>query len=131
DNGSFVVGVLGDDPFGSDLEKTISGKQVNGRPVTILRSKNERQLSNCHILFISASERRRMSQILEALRGSHALTVSEIDHFCQAGGIINFRMEENKVRFEINSVAAQSEQLKLSSKLLAVAAKVWRQPGSE
>jgi len=84
DDGRFLVGVLGDDPFGPDLEKIISGKQVNGRPVTIVRSRNEKQLAECHILFISVSERRRIGQILEALRGSHVLTVSEIDRFCPA-----------------------------------------------
>ena len=116
-----VVGVIGDDPFGSDLERMINGKTVNGRQMTIKRLKWGQNLRDCHILFISSSERNRLAQIIENLRGASVLTVGEMDKFAEQGGHINFIMENNKVRFEINASAAEQARLKISSRLLVLA----------
>jgi hypothetical protein len=119
-----VVGLIGDDPFGSTIDQTISGKSINGRQLTIQRLKWGQNLRECHILFIAASERKRLAQILESLRGANVLTVSELDKFCLQGGLINFILEENKVRFEINLDAAEQAGLKISSRLLTLAKSV-------
>jgi len=124
DGAPLVVGVVGDDPFGSALDQTIRGKSANGRQLIIRRFSWGQNLRECHILFISSSERKRLSQILDSLRGAGVLTVGETDHFNQQGGIINFVIEKGKVRFEINAGAAESSHLKLSSKLLALAKSV-------
>lgn len=121
-----IVGVVGDDPFGSALDQTIQGKSVNGRQLTVRRFSGGQDLRECHILFISSSERKRLSQILDSIRGAGVLTISEMDQFNQQGGIINFILERGKVRFEINTGAAESARLKLSSKLLALARSVRR-----
>ena len=123
-NGHLVVGLIGDDPFGSALDQTINGKSINGRQLIIRRFKWGQNLRDCHILFIASSERKRLPQILESLRGARVLTVGELDKFCQQGGLINFILEENKVRFEINLDVAEQAGLKISSKLLALARSV-------
>lgn len=116
-----VVAIIGDDPFGSAIDQTINKKTVNGRQLTIRRLKWGQNLKDCHVLFVSSSERKRLPQILEALKGASVLTVSEIDMFTQQGGIIGFVMDDGKVRFEINSPAAGRARLKISSKLLELA----------
>jgi hypothetical protein len=73
------------------------------------------------VLFISGSEQDRMRQILDALRGSSILTVSEVKGFAQNGGMINFYIQQDKVRFEINPDAAERGRLNLSSQLLRLA----------
>jgi hypothetical protein len=78
-------------------------------------------LKNCQIVFISPSEKQRFGQILESLKDSKTLTVSEIEGFAEQGGIINFVSERNKVRFEINPEAARSKGLTISSELLKLA----------
>jgi hypothetical protein len=120
-----VLVIFGEDPFGDDLERTIQSKTINGHPFQVKRVRQaEKPPENAHVVFICSSERRRVDKILESLRGTGSLTVSETDQFCEKGGMINFRMEASKVRFEINHHAAQREGLKLSSKLLSVAARV-------
>src|SRR5712691_8044801 len=123
-----VLGIVGEDPFGSVLDKIVLGKTVNDRGLVIKRLKEGPDLRNCHILFVSSSERKHMPQILESLQGSSVLTVGETDRFAQSGGVINFILEENKVRFEINSETAARAGLKISSKLLALARIVANQP---
>lgn len=119
--GPLVIGVVGNDPFGSALDQAISGKNVSGRQLIIRRFKVGQDLRACHILFISSSEQNRLAQIIHSLRGASVLTVGEMGQFNQQGGIINFIMEASKVRFEINAGMAEQSGLKISSKLLALA----------
>lgn len=116
-----VIGVVGEDPFKEDLEKTIGGKNVLGHPIQTRRFTGINEARQAHILFISDSERRRVPQILKTLSGASVLTVSEMDDFCDQGGMINFKIVANKVKFEINQQIAENEGLKISSKLLNVA----------
>jgi hypothetical protein len=80
-----------------------------------------KDLDQCQIVFINSSEKARLPELLEKLKASRALTVSEIDGFAQEGGIINFVSEHNKVRFEINPDAARRLGLNISSELLKLA----------
>ena len=122
ETGAFMtLCVLGDDPFGSDLEQIMHGKTVGNRELLIKRFQGEKGLASCHILFISASENKRLPQILAGLKSAHVLTVGEAEPFMKLGGIINFTLEENKIRFAINVDAAERAGLKLSSKLLRLA----------
>jgi hypothetical protein len=116
-----VIGVLGKNVFGADLERTIHNKTINNHPLQVKEFQSVTEATNCQILFISASEQDRFPKILEELRAASILTVSETDHFIEAGGMINFVIEGNKIRFQINDVAAKAAGLKISSKLLSLA----------
>ena len=120
-NGTLVIGVVGDDPFGGALDQAINGKSIGGRPLAVRRLRWGQDLRSCHILFISSSERKRLPQIIQSLRGASVLTVGDMGQFNQQGGIINFILEASKVRFEINSRGADQARLRISSKLLALA----------
>lgn len=121
DGAPLIVGVLGQDPFGNALDQAIAGKTVNGRPLVIQRLTWGQGLRGCHILFISQSERKHMAQILSSLQGTNILTISDMVPANQPGGIINFVIDQNKVRFEINAGAADQARLKISSRLLTLA----------
>ena len=122
---SITLCILGEDPFGTDLEQILDGKTVNGKSIVIKRFRGIRGLEGCHILFISSSERHHLPEILGALRGASMLTVGETERFAKLGGIINFTIEENKVRFEINVDAAERAGLKISSRLLKLGKVIW------
>ena len=116
-----VIGVIGVDPFGAALDQAIKGKNVGGRSLVIRRLKWGQDLRACQILYISSSERKRLPQIIQSLKGASVLTVGEMDQFNQQGGIINFTREAGKVRFQINSRGADQARLRISSKLLVLA----------
>ena len=122
-NSPLVIGVLGENPFGDDLERTIRGKTINNRPLVIKEFRSPAEATNCHILFISTSEKQRLPEILKSLHGTSVLTVGETDRFTETGGMINFVTEGNKIRFQINVEAAKSAGLKVSSKLLSLASR--------
>jgi len=116
-----VLGVLGDDPFGDSLSLIVDGQLVRGRGITIRKFRFGDDVRRCHVLFVSASEQARTAQILGGLRGASVLTVSDFAGFAGDGGVVQFVMEEDRVRFVVNAKAAARADLRLSAKLLAVA----------
>jgi hypothetical protein len=117
----FVLGVLGDDPFGSDLTGIVAGQAIRGRAIQIRKYRYGDDLRRCQVLFVSASERSRIPQIVASLRGTSTLTVSDVDGFAEAGGTMQFVIEDCRVRFVVNLAAAEKAGLRISSKLLALA----------
>lgn len=117
-----VIAVLGENPFGKQLEEAVQGKSINGHPLTVKAVQTIAELTNgCHVLFIATSEKKRLSEILATVRGKSMLTVGETEEFTETGGMINFIMEGTKIRFQINDSAAKKAGLKISSKLLSLA----------
>jgi hypothetical protein len=116
-----VIGIVGDDPFGSALPQVVTGKTVQGRDLVLRSYRAGEDLRGAHILFISASEKKRLPLILSSLHGSSVLTVSDMEGFLDAGGMVQFLNENDRVRFAINVDATGRARLKLSSKLLSLA----------
>lgn len=123
---SFNVCVFGEDPFGPILGSTVAGGTVDGKTVVAKRISSAQEAVDCRILFISPSEDRRLDKILEALNSAAVLTVSDMPRFAERGGMIQFVLEEDRVRFQVNLTAAQNAGLILSSQLLKLAALVRR-----
>jgi hypothetical protein len=119
-NGNLVVGIVGTDPFGEEIDRLLKGNQANGRPLIVRRLKRTDNLRVCNILFISSSEQKHLGQIMQSLKGASVLTVGEMSQFAREGGMIRLLIEGHKVRFEINSTAASEAGLKISSKLMAL-----------
>ena len=117
----FVVGVLGDDPFGETLDRMVAGEKIAQRELKIERYGDPAAIGICQILFVSRSELDRLDSILEALAGRHILTVGEMDGFTDRSGIIRFVVDDDKIQLEINAVAATEAKLTISSKLLRLA----------
>ncbi|HEY6769095.1 MAG TPA: YfiR family protein [Candidatus Sulfotelmatobacter sp.] len=121
---SLELCILGKDPFGPILDSTVEGQSIDGRKITVRRVANVSESMQCSILFISASEEGRLGGILSAAQRFGTLTVSDIPHFADRGGVIGFVLREDRIRFEVNRGAAEQSHLTLSSELLKVASKV-------
>lgn len=122
--------ILGRDPFGSALASMALEQTVDGRAVQIRHSQNDKGIRDCHLLYISSSERKTALQVFSALKGSSVLTVGEMTQFAAHGGMIQFSMEEQQVRFDINLDAASRAGLKISSRLLVLARIIKNQGGN-
>ena len=121
DSSPFVIGILGDNPFGKSLEQIVAGKQINGRTISVQFFQTASEVARCQILFISNSESKHFTEIIKNLKGSAVLTVSENDRFIDSGGMVDFVKEDSRIRFQINDDAAKAVRLKISSKLLSLA----------
>jgi len=114
-----AICILGEDPFGHAIDDVVQGESVNGRKVIVRRINQTPAAQTCQILF-SAETGRNVRAILESL-GPGVLTVGDGDEFVRQGGMIGFQLENRHVRFDINQRAAELGNVKISSRLLAVA----------
>lgn len=115
-----VICIIGEDPFGSYLEKIIDGEKVAQHPLTIKHVSSIEEIKDSHILFINTTGNQ-MKEILSSVKGQHILTVSDANNFAKNGGVIRMYTEERKIKIRINLTAAKANQLTISSKLLRIA----------
>jgi hypothetical protein len=117
---SFVIGVLGQDPFGATLDDVVAGETVRGAPLKVVRGRTLEEIRDCRILFISKSEMPRLRSLLIALRGHPVLTVGDTPQFVEEGGMIGFSTG-SRVQLVIDTESVRAARLNISSKLLRVA----------
>lgn len=138
-----TIGIIGENPFGKAFE-AIKKKKIQDREVVIkhfggfaknstkykekgetrFRYKDADALRACQVLFISPSETKYYKEIIDTVKESCVLTISETKDFLESGGIIEFTTEQKKVKFGINLIGAERAKLKIRSKLLRLAKKV-------
>jgi hypothetical protein len=116
----FMICVIGEDPFGASLDDVVAGKTIGGRPVAVRRISDARQPGACQVLFVGPSADKRALSVLTSLK-SAVLTVGDAANSISAEAIIRFTMDSGKVRFEINTGAADRALLHISAKLLSLA----------
>lgn len=120
----FVIGIAGGSHIAAALDRATGGKIVNGRSLVIKRLTRTDAFRGLHVLFISEPDNARLRRILEAVKGQSTLTVEDGERFDAAGGIITLFTEDHRVRFDINLDTAERAQLRISSRLLALARRI-------
>lgn len=116
---AWTICVVGEDPFGAALD-AIAGDAGGGISIAVRRVRGAPP-ADCAIVFVSGSEADRLPAVLGAVKGAPVLTVGDTDGFAGRGVILNFFLEESRVKFEVNVDAARRAQLKISSRLLGLA----------
>ncbi len=116
-NAPFVIGVLGKDPFGHDLDEVVRGEAVNQHPLAIERYPTVADIRACQILFIPASELSHLDGVATVLEQRSVLTVTDADGPLPRGVIIGLVREDKRIRLRINLEAAKASNLTISSKL--------------
>ena len=120
-NSPFVIGVLGEDPFGTILDEAVRDERVQNRPIVIRRFRSDETPAKCDILFIARSESDRLNAVLEQVKGQPVLTVADTAQAAEQGVMINLLLAQGSVKMEINQRAVESAGLKVSAKLLSLA----------
>ena len=121
-----MIGVVGRNPFGDELENIVRDRRVNGRSLRVVLLASAAGADLVHVLFFAGGEEKHFDAAAPQLAG--VLTVGESRPFATAGGIVVFSTAADKVRFEINAVAAECTGLKISAQLQKLAVVVRRNP---
>lgn len=122
-----VVCVAGVDPVGDLMDEAAKGQTAGGRAIVVVHLSAPTRESRCHILYV-ASQGSPAAAALDKVRGTPVLTVTDTAREPRAPGIINFVVQDNRVRFEIDQNAAAENHLAISSKLLNLAISVRSKP---
>jgi len=112
----FVLCVIGDNPFGGYLDQMTQTRKIQSRRITNRVLKVAADVDGCHLVFIARGGP--LQQVLTRIASKPVLTVGDSPGFSEAGVLINFFVEKDRVRFEINGDAVKKSGLKFSSKLL-------------
>jgi len=118
----FVIGVLGSAPLEGALQEISAVKRIDGRKIVIRRFPTAKSITTCHILFIARNvSLEEQQRAIHKLAGHSVLIVGEQEGLARHGAAVNFIVEANKIRFEINPDAAREHHLRISAKLLSLA----------
>lgn len=123
---AFVIGVLQADHIVPDLQRITAGRTVNDRPVQLRTLRETDSLEGIHVLYIGNTEPGMLHKILKEAQQRSILTITDAEGALGAGSIINFRIVDDRVRFEVSLDTAEKSHLKLSSRLIPVAYYVQR-----
>jgi len=119
-SGDFVIAVLGDANFVTQLEKTVAGKSVGSQAIRVKSIDEASEIGNAQLVYVPETQSKKLTKILDAVRGKATLVVSKGSGLAQAGSHINIFTNGDK-KFEINRAAAESAGLKFSADLLKLA----------
>jgi hypothetical protein len=122
---ALTVCVLGTDPFGRILDATLAGRTAQGRPLEVRRVQTAAQAGGCEMVFVSRETWIRNPNTLKALQNAGSLTVGESEQFARAGGVIGFVILDETVRFVVNDEARDRARLRISSRMLSLAAAIY------
>lgn len=114
-----VIGVAGEDSFRRTLEDLVEGEVVSGRRLVVKRVDSSEEFSAYHVLFLSRIAKDRLLVLLAALKNKPVLTISDLDRFCEQGGMINLvLLASGTVQPQVNCAAANLAGVQISSRLL-------------
>jgi hypothetical protein len=113
--------VVGDSGVADALQKTIEVGGVDGHPLSVEMIAPDGPLRTCHLLYTSGLDGKRTGQLLSVVKNTSVFTVSDVEHFAEMGGVAQLIQENNRLRFAVNTDAAQRARLKISSRLLTLA----------
>ena len=119
-----MIGILGNDPFGTYLEDMVRGEKTGDHPIIVQHYRSAKDVGNCNILYINLQSAENIKEALANIAPHNVLTVSDADKFMKQGGEVRFFEEDNKIKIQINMSATKASGLEISSKLLRIA-KIW------
>jgi hypothetical protein len=118
-----VIGVVGADDMAAELARLVAGRVAGNRPIVVRAPRESELAGTVHLLFVAGSDCARSGRIVRAASAA-LLVVTECDNGLQQGSVINFRIVDERVRFDVSLDAAERNNVKLSSRLLTVANRV-------
>lgn len=124
---SMKICVMGDPSFAAAFSG-LNSRMVGNRRLSVAYRDSVDGLGDCHVVYLGPALERDLPRIMKAIEGTNILTVGDTAGLGRQGAVINFYLEKNRVRFEINLSAARRQGLTISSKLLKLAGAVYGAP---
>lgn len=123
DGNPFVIGATNPD-MAREVAEVTAGRVLDGRAIVVRHVREGDPTAGVRLLFVGADEAARLGAIATQTRGQPVLLVTEVPGGLDRGAVINFLLNEGRVRFEVSLPAAESRRLVISSRLLKVAQNV-------
>jgi len=119
--GNFVIGVIGDDDVFNTLNTWYGNKSRGDKTLIVKKFNSVAEISSCQLLYIGSKASSDFEEIKAKISGSPTLSITNRNGLGQKGSCINFRVVNNRLKFELNQSAVDQNNLKVSSQLTAMA----------
>jgi YfiR/HmsC-like len=116
-----VIGIYGEDPFGSLMDDLVQGETASGHPIKIVRCFTLDAASACHVVFVRSNDKRMADRVIRLLGTRSILTVCDDESVTEGGAIVGLTVRNNRIHLLVNLEAARRAKVTLSSKLLRLA----------
>lgn len=110
--------IMEDNPVLPYLHILLESK--NAKHMIVQRKHENDYLEDCHILFVNDDYDGYLSRLLSRVKGKPILTFGNIKNFAESGGIVQFRLRNNRVEFIVNTKEMRSSQVRISDFILSV-----------
>lgn len=117
----FVIGIVGNDAMFETMNKVYTGSKLGGATVQVKKFKSAAEVNNCQVVFIDKSKSSEFDAIKNKVNGQHTLLITDKNGLAERGSGINFKVVDNKLRFELNQKAMADANLKAAGALTSMA----------
>jgi len=115
--GEFIIGVVGDNEIYNSLLSFVANKKVGSQSIMVKKFDDPQSVSRCHIVFIGDSKIARLNEIISKLQGSNSLIITERKGMINSGSAIDFFIDQDKLKFVMNTENAVKYNLTVSKSL--------------
>ena len=123
-DGSFIIGILGNSKLNLELSNMAATKTIVNRKCEIVTFQNIEDIKKCHILLIPAENDVALAKVISKIKGTSSLLITEKEGYTKKGSMINFVIRASKIEFELNKSAAEKFDLKVGQALQPLAISV-------
>lgn len=116
----FVVVIIGEGATADATERFLESRALGDRPLSVRRVRWDHSLAGVRAAFVVERDAGKLHRVLDAAAAAGVLTIGEGESFTTSGGVIGLLVQDRKVRFDVDTTAAQHARLRVSSKLLAL-----------
>lgn len=116
--GNFIIGIIGDSPVLSELNTVTAAKKVFNQSIEIKKFNSSSEISKCNMLFVPFDKTDILQEVVNKVKGSSTLIITEKDGVLRQGAIINFVSVEGKLKFETNKTEIEKREIRIAADLL-------------
>lgn len=121
DGARLVICVIEDTRVSDAVTRLTRGKAVGGRLIEVRQAEQPSEVRDCQMVYGGDLDRARARHLIQVTSGLPVLTVGASSDFAARGGVANFYVDDGRMRFTVNTAAAERARLRISSKLLSLA----------
>ena len=117
----FIVGVLGEDNVFNTLKTYYDGKPKGSKKYSIRKLANASEAADCQVVYIGKNKSKEFENVKNAITGKAILTITDSFNLGKKGSCINFKVIDEKLKFEINQASMTGASLKVAGQLSSMA----------
>jgi len=114
-----IIGIIGDNPYKDYLNIAYANRDDDKRKVIIKKITTLDEISKCHMLYIGELKSFTLKEIIDASYG--VFLISHTAGFGEKGVHLNYYIQGDKLKFEINPYSSIRNSIRVNAKLIKLA----------